>query len=98
MTCVWFWVWAIDGALGVSALDAGALAAGPALLLTAFLVTRRTARESASGLLTGAGLPLLFVAYMQRAAAGLLMQTLRSHKQRHPAGGCALAPRPSMFR
>jgi len=40
ITCLWFWIWTIDGALTISALDVGAFAAGPALLLTALLLTR----------------------------------------------------------
>jgi hypothetical protein len=63
ITCVWFWVWAIAGALAVSSLDLGVLVAGPAVLLTALLVIVKAARESTSGLVTGFGLPLLFVAY-----------------------------------
>jgi hypothetical protein len=68
--CLWFWLWALDGALAVSSLDVGPLAAGPALLLTALLASREASRGSTSGLLTGAGLPLLFVADVQRDGPG----------------------------
>lgn len=70
ITCLWFWMWVLDGALAVFSLDVGPLAAGPALLLTALLSFRQGRRASASGLLTGAGLPLLFVAYVQRDGPG----------------------------
>jgi hypothetical protein len=68
--CLWFWVWAIDGALAVLSLDIGPLAAGPALLLAALLALPQGPRASTSGVLTGAGLPLLFVAYVQRTGPG----------------------------
>jgi hypothetical protein len=42
--CLWFWLWALDGALAVSSLDVGPLAAGPALLLTALLASREASR------------------------------------------------------
>jgi hypothetical protein len=56
---LWFWIWAIGGALAVFSLDVTPLAAGPGLLLTALLASRQGARASASGLLAGSGLPLL---------------------------------------
>lgn len=70
VTCLWFWMWALDGALAIFSLDVGPLAAAPALLLAALLGFRQRHRASASGLLTGAGLPLLFVAYVQRDGPG----------------------------
>ncbi len=68
--CVWFWIWAVDGALAALSLDIGPLAAGPALLLTTLLAFRQGSRASTPGVLTGAGLPLLFVAYVQRDGPG----------------------------
>ncbi len=73
LTCVWFWAWAGVGALTVSSLFLGVLSAVPALLLGA-LVARVVDRRhrSVSGLLTGAGLPLLWVAYVQREGPGTI--------------------------
>jgi hypothetical protein len=71
MTCVWFWAWAGFGALAIASLDLGPLTALPALLLGAIVATAGDKRRrSAFGLLTGAGLPLLFVAYLQRQGPG----------------------------
>lgn len=70
-TCVWFWACAGVGALAILSLDLGPLAALPALLLGALVATvgnRR--RRSAFGFLTGAGLPLVWVAYAQRQGPG----------------------------
>lgn len=70
-TCIRFWAWAAVGALVVASLDLGPLTALPALVL-AVLVARveNRGRGSEFGLLTGAGLPLLLVAYVQRAGPG----------------------------
>ena len=71
MTCVWFWAWAGVGALAILSLDLGLLTALPALLLGALVATVGDRRHgSASGFLTGAGLPLLWVAYLQRQGPG----------------------------
>jgi hypothetical protein len=70
ISCLWFWMWALDGALIVSSLDLVPLITGPAALVSALLALRPGPRASTSGLLTGAGLPLLFVAYVQRAGPG----------------------------
>ena len=71
MTCVWFWAWAAVGALAVSSLFLGVLTAPPALLLGALVATVGDRRHrSVFGLLTGAGLPLLWVAYVQRQGPG----------------------------
>ena len=52
-------------------LDLGPLTALPALLLGALVATVGDRRHgSASGFLTGAGLPLLWVAYVQRQGPG----------------------------
>jgi hypothetical protein len=71
MTCVWFWAWAAVGALAILSLDLGPLTALPALLLGALLAALDDRRHgSAFGFLTGAGLPLLWVAYLQRQGPG----------------------------
>lgn len=71
MMCVWFWAWAGVGALGMLSLDLGPLAFLPALVLGGLVATRGDASYgSAFGVLTGAGLPLLFVAYVQRDGPG----------------------------
>jgi hypothetical protein len=64
--------WAAVGALGAFGLVStfGTLAFAPALIVGALMARGRTARESAFGLLTGAGFPLLFVAYVQREGPG----------------------------
>lgn len=70
-TCMWFWAWAAIGALVVLSLDLGPLTALPALVLGA-LVARAGEHSGGSvfGLVTGAGLPLLLVAYVQRQGPG----------------------------
>ena len=71
MTCVWFWAWAGVGALTILTLDLGPLAALPALLLGALVaIGGDRGHGSAFGVLTGAGLPLLWVAYVQRQGPG----------------------------
>jgi len=69
--CLWFWAWAAVGALAALALDLGLFAAAPALSLGALLANVGGQRHrSAPGFLTGAGLPLLWVAYVQRQGPG----------------------------
>jgi hypothetical protein len=71
MTCVWFWAWVAVGALAVSSLSLGVLTAPLALLLGALVATVGDKRHrSVFGFLTGAGLPLLWVAYVQRQGPG----------------------------
>jgi hypothetical protein len=48
----------------------GPLASLPALIAGVLMARSPTARQSAFGLLTGAGLPLLVVAYVQRKGPG----------------------------
>jgi hypothetical protein len=70
MPCVWFWAWAAVGAIAMLSLDLGLLAAAPALALGALVATAGDSRRSVAGVLTGAGLPLLWVAYVQRQGPG----------------------------
>ncbi|HWD86471.1 MAG TPA: hypothetical protein VG321_12005 [Solirubrobacteraceae bacterium] len=69
--CAWFWVWVVVGAaLAVGLISLGTLVLVPAVLVG--LVVRRSAaaRRSGWGLLTGAGLTLLWVAFENRAGPG----------------------------
>jgi hypothetical protein len=71
--CLWFWAWAAVGALATASLDPGLgpLAAIPALVLGVLVACGgERSRGSALGLITGAGLPLLLVAYIQRQGPG----------------------------
>lgn len=70
--CAWFWAWAPVGAgFAVSVVSfIGTLTIWPTALL-AFLMGRHpTIRQSAFGLLSGAGLLLLYVAWLNRAGDG----------------------------
>ena len=73
-TCTWFWAWAAVGVLATLSLDPGLgpLTAVPALVLGIALATATSNRSGGSlfGLVTGAGLPLLLVAYVQRQGPG----------------------------
>lgn len=69
--CRWFWIWALLGctvALGIVSL--GVLALAPATVLGAVIASRPAARRSAFGLLSGAGLLLVYIAWVQRAGPG----------------------------
>jgi len=67
---MWFWAWAAVGALAAASLDVGPLTAVPALALGALVARAGGSRGSEFGLVTGAGLPLLLVAYIQRQGPG----------------------------
>jgi hypothetical protein len=68
--CASFWAWAVVGC----ALAFGAVSLGPLLLvpvaILAVVMASRTSRGSAFGLLTGVGLLLLFVSYVNREGPG----------------------------
>jgi hypothetical protein len=67
----WFWAWAVVGIAGaIGLVSLGLLVLVPALVAGAFLARSQDARRSALGLLTGAGLVFLFVAYVQRDGPG----------------------------
>jgi uncharacterized membrane protein len=71
LDCVCFWSWALIGAVAALGLvSLGPIALGPALLAGAALSTSATARRSRFGLLAGAGLVSLFIAYLQRQGPG----------------------------
>lgn len=70
--CGWFWAWALVG--GAAALSVvsfvGVLVFPPVLLVGALMASRETIRRSAFGLLSGAGILLLYVAWLQRVGPG----------------------------
>jgi hypothetical protein len=70
--CRWFWVWALVGSAAALTVVSfvGFLLLPPVLLVGGFMASRRTIRRSAFGLLSGAGLLLLYVAWLQRAGPG----------------------------
>jgi hypothetical protein len=71
VSCSWFWAWAAVGAVGaLGMVSLGPLALGPALIATAALSTSQAARRSRFGMLAGAGLVFLFIAYVQREGPG----------------------------
>lgn len=70
----WFCAWAVIGGLSVLGLISFvvwfALAVIPLTAIGVFMAMRPSSRDSAFGLLTGAGLLLLYVAYVQRDGPG----------------------------
>jgi hypothetical protein len=70
--CRWFWAWALLGsvaALGFVSL--GVLALAPVVVAGGLMGSRPAIRCSAFGLLTGVGVLLLYVAWVQRAGPGM---------------------------
>src|SRR5471030_2758427 len=83
-SCTFFWAWAAIGsvaALGLISFALGPLAVIPAAVAGVLLARKESARASAFGLLTGAGLLCLFVAWLQRHGPGITCC-----KPRPPAG------------
>jgi hypothetical protein len=69
--CAWFWAWTVVGAGGaLAAVSLGPLLLVPAAALAALMFSRPSIRRSAYGLVSGAGVLLLYVAYVQRAGPG----------------------------
>jgi hypothetical protein len=69
------WGWfcgfaAVGGLTALGAVSLGALALLPAIVVAYVLLRRDGARRSAFGLLSGAGLLLLYVAWLQRDGPG----------------------------
>jgi hypothetical protein len=91
----WFACWALVGACwGVTIL--GALTIGPFILPlsvggTIFLLTRKSARIAAAGAVAGAGIPLLYVASLNRSGPGPVCTGTRS------SGSCAEQYSPWLF-
>jgi hypothetical protein len=71
LTCIWFWAWAAVGATAALGLvSLGPLALIPSSIAAAALMRNESRRRSAPGILAGAGLLSLYVAYVQRAGPG----------------------------
>lgn len=69
--CRWFWAWALLGcAAALSFVSLGVLVLAPAAVVGTLMASRRAARRSAFGLLSGAGILLVYVAWVQRAGPG----------------------------
>jgi len=67
----WFWAWAfVDFAAALGFVSLGVLMLLPVLVVGGALAHRPSSRSSAFGLLTGAGLVLIFVAWLQRDGPG----------------------------
>ena len=67
----WFFVWAFVGsAAALGTVSLGPLLLAPSALAGVFLWVRPGVRRSAFGLLTGAGVLLLYVAWVQRDGPG----------------------------
>ena len=71
-TCGWFWLWAVVGCAAALTVVSfvGVLLFAPVLLVGGVMASRDAVRRSAFGLLTGAGVLLLYVAWVQRAGPG----------------------------
>jgi hypothetical protein len=66
--CAWFWAWAVLGAgVALSVLSLGFLTGIPVALAAWLMARKRTVRESAFGAVSGAGLLLLYVGWIQRS-------------------------------
>jgi hypothetical protein len=70
MACLWFWAWALVGALAVLSIFLGVPAVAATLVLGALVAKVGDSHRSVFGLVTGAGFPLLWVAYVQRQGPG----------------------------
>jgi hypothetical protein len=88
---LWFVVWLLVGALvAIGLVSLGPLARLRAVLIALALASSSAARRSAWGLISGAGLVSLFVAYVQREGPGTTCWRTAT------GGGCDehLDPRP----
>lgn len=69
--CRWFWAWALLGcAAALGFVSLGVLLLAPVAVVGGLMASRPTIRRSAFGLLSGAGVLLLYVAWVQRAGPG----------------------------
>jgi hypothetical protein len=92
--CSWFWAWALVGcASAFGLLVAGMLALAPVAAVIWLMASRPTIRRSAFGIVTGVGVPLLYIAWVQRAGPGTTCWQTAS------ASGCDqhLNPLPWLF-
>jgi hypothetical protein len=78
----WFAAWAAVGAAYLLALltipSIGLFVAPLPIAATVLLVTRRGAGRGLPGLLSGAGVPVLYVAYLNRSGPGTVCSTTHS--------------------
>jgi hypothetical protein len=80
--CGWFWAWAAVGVVGALGLDIVFLL--PVAGALAYVLSRfRASRDHSEGILVGAGLPFLYVAYLNRQGPGT-----RCYTDGHGGGGC----------
>jgi hypothetical protein len=71
MGCRWFWAWALLGcAAALGFVSLGVLVGAPASVAGGLMASRPAVRRSAFGLLSGAGILFVFVAWAQRAGPG----------------------------
>jgi hypothetical protein len=69
--CRWFWVWALVGGAGaLGFVSLGVLVLAPVAVTGWLIASRPAIRSSAFGLLSGVGVLLLYVAWLQRAGPG----------------------------
>lgn len=69
--CRWFWAWAFLGfAAALGFVSLGVLVLAPVAVAGALMASRPAVRRSAFGFLSGIGLLLVFVAWIQRAGPG----------------------------
>jgi hypothetical protein len=69
----WFAVWAAVGGIGsLGFLSLGLLVLLPVVIATGVLASRASSRRSAFGLLSGAGILLLVIAYLHRQGPGTI--------------------------
>ena len=70
-SCRWFWAWAVlGGAAALGFFVVGVFVLAPFAVLAYVLATRPAASSAAFGLLSGVGVLLVFVAWLQRAGPG----------------------------
>ena len=69
--CRWFWAWALLGSIAaLGFVSLGVLVLAPVVVAGGLMAARPAIRRSAFGLLTGVGVLLLCVAWIQRAGPG----------------------------
>src|SRR5438067_9659883 len=81
--CGWFWAWAIAGAVLAVGLDIPPLLVVGGLLALIVGWLQGSGRHM-EGMLTGAGLPFLYVAYVNRHGPGTVC-----YSNGHGGGGCS---------
>jgi hypothetical protein len=69
--CRWFWAWAVLGsAAALGFFVVGVFVVAPFAVVAYVLASRPAASRSAFGLLSGIGVLLVFIAWLQRAGPG----------------------------